>query len=103
MANMKSKTEMTLINILEILRKKNLEVKIVKTNSFANEIKYLGHTIDKNGCRPSERNIAAIKDVAKPKNEKEVQRSIEYSSKPLNAAQRNYATTLKKMNTLDYP
>lgn len=57
-----------------------MKLNISKTKFFAPKIKYLGHIIDRNGCRPSEKNIEAIKNFTRPKNEKEVQRFIGMAS-----------------------
>lgn len=70
----------TLFGILDRLRENNLKLNISKTKFFASKIKYLGHTIDRDGCRPSDRNVEAVKNFPMPKNEKEVQRFIGMAS-----------------------
>lgn len=70
----------SLTDVLERLRKNNLKVNLAKTKFFASEINYLSHIIDRNGSRPSERNIEAIKKFPKPKNLAEVQRFVGMAS-----------------------
>lgn len=70
----------SLIKILERLRENNLKLNVAKTKFFAGKINYLSHIIDRNGCRPSETNIEAIKNFPRPKNLVEVQRFIGMAS-----------------------
>ena len=43
-------------------------LKDAKCEFFLEEIKYLGHIIDKNGCRPDPDRAAAIRDMPEPHN-----------------------------------
>lgn len=53
---------------------------MTKTNLFCKKIEYLGHSIDKNGVKPTDRNIEAIRMVPTPKKLPEVQRFVGMAS-----------------------
>lgn len=66
--------------ILECLRKYNLQLKISKTEFFASELLYLGHIISERGVKPSERNVETVKNFPQPKKLVEVQRFLGMAS-----------------------
>lgn len=70
----------TIIKIFECLKKAGLKLNIDKTKLFCRQIEYLGHSIDKNGVKPTDRNIEAIKMVPTPKSVSEVQRFVGMAS-----------------------
>lgn len=61
-----------LIKVLKALRKHNLKIEPTKCQILKTELKFLGHTVDKNGIRPLDGNIKAIREMAIPKTVKGV-------------------------------
>lgn len=59
--------------VFERIQDFNLKVKESKCDFYMNEIRYLGHVIDKNGRRPDPRRAEAIKNMPAPKNVNELQ------------------------------
>lgn len=70
----------TIIKIFECLKNGGLKLNMSKTKLFCKKIEYLGHSIDKNGVKPTDRNIEAIKMVPTPKKVAEVQRFVGMAS-----------------------
>lgn len=89
----------TLIKIFECLRKSGLKLNIAKTKLFCQKIEYLGHSIDKNGVRPNDRNIEAIKNFPTPKNASEVQRFVGMASYLRNSI-KNFAAIAQPLHNL---
>ncbi|XP_058455232.1 uncharacterized protein LOC131432752 [Malaya genurostris] len=61
-----------LCKVLRALRRHNLKVEPGKCQILKTEIKYLGHAIDKEGIRPTEENIKAMKEMIAPRSVKGV-------------------------------
>lgn len=61
-----------LCRVLEAMRRHNLKIDPTKCQILKTEIKYLGHTIDKDGIRPTQDNIKAIREMQVPKTVKGV-------------------------------
>ncbi|XP_061715536.1 uncharacterized protein K02A2.6-like [Cydia pomonella] len=62
----------TLGVIFERLQKAGLKVNLQKCSFLQNQIEYLGHSIDKNGIRPTKQKLDAISKAATPTNAKEL-------------------------------
>lgn len=52
--------------VLEALRRHNLKVEPTKCQILKREIKFLGHTVDEKGIRPTTDNISTIREMAVP-------------------------------------
>jgi hypothetical protein len=61
------------IQVLELIRKAKLQIKLRKCRFFQREIKFLGHKISGKGIETDEEKIRAMKDIPHPTNVKEVQ------------------------------
>lgn len=61
-----------LVKVLEALRKHNLKMEPTKCQILKSELKFLGHTVDEKGIRPTHDNIKAIKEMPIPKTVKDV-------------------------------
>ena len=59
--------------IFERIRKYGLKIKENKCDFLLEEIKYLGHVINKDGKKPDKSRAATIKDMPNPKNVKTLQ------------------------------
>lgn len=61
-----------LAKVLEAMRRHNLKIEPNKCQILKSEIKYLGHIINKDGIRPMDDNIKAIRDMPIPKTVKAI-------------------------------
>ena len=66
-SNTIEKNKSFLKKIFERIRKYGLEIKENKCDFLLEEIKYLGHVINKDGKKPDKSRAAAIKDMPNPK------------------------------------
>lgn len=55
-----------LCRVLEAMRRHNLKIEPTKCQILRTELKYLGHTINKDGISPTDENIKAIREMAVP-------------------------------------
>lgn len=62
----------TLSTVLTRLKTAGLKVNLKKCNFLQKDIEYLGHTIDRNGIRPTKKKIDAITKASEPTNAKEL-------------------------------
>ena len=58
--------------VFQRLEKHNVRLNVTKCQFFRPELKYLGHTVCKEGIRPIESKVAAISKVPRPTNATEV-------------------------------
>lgn len=63
-----------LVEVLERLRLHGLKLGIKKCNLFKHEVLYLGHVLTREGIKPAEHNVQAIKDLPVPKTIRQVKR-----------------------------
>ncbi len=75
-ADNKEEMKDRLINVLECLLKHNVKVNFEKCKLFVNEVRYLGHVIDRQGLKPSKEKIKAINEFANPQNVTELKSFI---------------------------
>src|ERR1043165_2349387 len=61
------------IQVLELIRKANLQIKLRKCKFFQKEIKFLGHKISDKGIETDDEKVKAMKEIPPPTNVKEVQ------------------------------
>ena len=66
-------------NLLQRLRKANLDLQPDKCEFLRPEIVYLGHIIDKNGVRPDPKKIIAVKEFPGPKTQKNVKQFLGFA------------------------
>ena len=59
--------------VLEKLRNTGMIIKLKKCEWGKRNIEYLGHIVGKDGLKPNEKNITAIKNMKRPTNKKEIQ------------------------------
>lgn len=67
-------------DILNRLRKAGLKLKSSKCDFFKREIHYLGHVINKDGIRPEEEKVKAIKELPPPRTVRDVRSFIGMAS-----------------------
>lgn len=65
-----------LTKILKLLRESGLKLRFTKCNFLSEEVNYLGHVINKNGIKPGENKITAIKNFKVPINITEPRRFL---------------------------
>src|ERR1044071_4125428 len=65
------------IQVLELIQKANLQIKLQKCKFFKREIKFLGHKISGRGIETDEEKVKAMKEITSPTNVKEVQSVLE--------------------------
>ena len=61
------------IQVLELIRKAKLQIKLRKCRFFQKEIKFLGHKISGKGIETDEEKTRAIREITTPTNVKKVQ------------------------------
>ena len=69
-----------LIKVLQRLREANLKIKPQKCEFGKQEVRFLGFTINKQGIKPNEDKVEAIKNYPRPRNAKEVKRFLGMAS-----------------------
>lgn len=63
----------TLAEVMRLLRKNNLQLKISKCCFYAHEFEYLGHIISEEGMKANPKKIQAVTEYPRPKTVKEIQ------------------------------
>ncbi len=62
--------------MFDLLLEKDLKVNLSKCSFAQSEVKFLGHIMSKEGCRPDPANTEAIKKMKPPTSVKEVRRFL---------------------------
>ena len=69
-----------LVKVLQRLREANLKIKPRKCEFGKQEVRFLGFTINKDGIKPNEDKVEAIKNYPRPRNAKQVKRFLGMAS-----------------------
>lgn len=85
--------------IMKILEKHKLQLKISKCHFYAKKFEYLGHIISESGIKANPKKIQAIKEYPRPKNMKEIQSFLGLGSY-FRRYVRNFSKISKPLSTL---